>query len=110
MTKGVTSADATVVIDGNSLCKLGTKSTALNGTNYTILPKPATPVITLVGNVIQWNTALEHEVWKSTSENGYYSMVASQLSTYYNATTGWYKAKANDGYASSDYSNKVHVT
>ena len=38
MTNKVTSVDPSVFIDGNALCKLGTKPTALNGTNYTILP------------------------------------------------------------------------
>lgn len=43
MTNGVTSVDASVIIDGNALCRLGTKTSALNGTNYTILPELDVP-------------------------------------------------------------------
>jgi hypothetical protein len=43
MTNGVASVDASVFIDGNALCKLGTKTSNLNGMNYTILPSLDVP-------------------------------------------------------------------
>ncbi len=121
MTKGVTSVDPSVIIDGNILCKFGTKASNLNGTNYTLLEKAPMPTNVTVSSglvvSITWEgTAKEFEIWRcnSTLSTGYYKQIAVvQTNNFADiglpVGTYWYKIIADNGMAASDPTIPVKI-
>lgn len=98
---GTSSVSGNISVYGDNSCGVGVASTLA----ITVNPKPATPLITLVGNILHSNTSIGNQ-WYNQSG----AIIGATAQDYTVTTNGIYYVMVEINNCSSDTSNKITIT
>ena len=96
-----------VTVYGSNSCGNGAVSPALA---VTVNPKPATPVVTAIGDTLTSSASSGNQWYFSATQGGTGNIIPGATSQTYQATqTGWYWTVVNAGGCDSDPSLRVYI-